>query len=587
MLDLLVRDGTVIDGTGQAPRRRADVGVKDGLVAGIGELSEQAVRTIDADGLIVAPGFVDLHTHYDAQLLWDPTASPSLEHGVTTVVGGNCGFALAPVRPEDRAYIARMLSRVEGMPLASLEAGIDWEWVDFGQYLDRLDGRTAVNAGFLAGHSSIRRAVMGEDSASEPATDDQIQDMSRLLEASLRSGALGFSTSRAQTHHDMDGRPVPSRAAEDDELVALASVVGRHEGTQLEVILPGCLDGFSDEEVQLLGELSLAGDRPVNWNVLTVSSFAPEAWVDQLEASSRAAERGASVLALMLPQGMRIRLSFLGGMVLDALPGWNEVFELAVDERIRALSDPQVRGRLERGAASPEAGLLGGLARWDRLVLLETFAPANRLYEGRTVGSVAQERGQAPFDVLCDIVTADGLRTGLQPPMPPEDDAVWRARADAVRDARTVVGGSDAGAHLDMMCGATYSTGMLAELVRRRQLLSWEEAVHQLTDVPARLYGLRRRGRITEGWSADLVIFDPEVIGHGPDRTLDDLPGGASRLSAEAIGVEHVFVNGVEVLHHGVTTGALPGRTLHSGADTETVTAGQAVSRQGGSKEDE
>ncbi|KAA0236468.1 MAG: Adenine deaminase [Acidimicrobiales bacterium] len=580
MLELLVRNGTVIDGTGEAGRR-AHVGVKDGLVVDVGEPAEQAALTIDADGLIVAPGFVDLHTHYDAQLLWDPTASPSVGHGVTTVVGGNCGFALAPVRPDDRSYIARMLSRVEGMPLTSLEAGVDWQWVDFGQYLDRLEGRTAVNAGFLAGHSTIRRAVMGEDSVTEPATDDQIEAMTGLLEASLRSGALGFSTSRAKTHHDMDGHPVPSRAAEDEELVALASVVSRHEGTQLELILPGCLDGFSDEEVRLMTELSRAGNRPLNWNVLTVSSFAPDAWVGQLEASSRAAEEGASVLALMLPQGMRIRLSFLGGMVLDALPGWNEVFELAADERVRALSDPRVRARLERGAASPEAGLLGGLARWDRLVLLETFAPANRRYEGRTVGSVAQERGQAPFDALCDIVVADGLRTGLQPPMPPEGDAVWRARADVVRDRRTVVGGSDAGAHLDMMCGATYTTGMLAELVRHRQLLSWEEAIHQLTDVPARLYGLRRRGRVAEGWHADLVVFDPEAVGHGPERTLDDLPGGASRLSAEAIGVEHVFVNGVEVLRHGVATGALPGRTLHSGTDTETVTAGRAVDDQG------
>ncbi len=570
MLDLLIRSGTVIDGT-SAPARQADVGVRSGRVVSIGDVDEPASRVLDATGLMVAPGFVDLHTHYDAQLFWDPTASPSPLHGVTTVIGGNCGFSLAPAGPEHSGYLSRMMARVEGMPLPALEAGLDWAWSSFGEWLARLEGRLGVNAGFLAGHSTIRRAAMGDRAVGSEASAEEVQAMVAALKDAMAQGALGLSTSQAHTHHDGEGQPVPSRAAQRSELEALARAVAEHPGTTLELIVPGCLNGFSDEEVELLGSLSLLANRPANWNVLGVSAMNPAGAEHQLAASDAAAERGAKVVALTLPHTMKIRLSFENGAILDGLPGWRETLALPIPERIAALSDPEVRRRLDQGAHSKDAGIIGALANWKMLRFDEIFDPSNADCEGRSVGEVAAERGQSPFDAMLDVVVTDRLRTGLRPPIP-ETEADWELRAKVWQDPRTVIGGSDAGAHLDVMCGAVYSTALLGEGVAKRGLLSWERAVHELSDVPARLYGLRDRGRLVEGWWADIVVFDPEKVGHGPERTRDDLPGGASRLYAEARGIEHVIVNGTEIVAGKAFTGDLPGALIRSGRDTYTVT---------------
>jgi N-acyl-D-aspartate/D-glutamate deacylase len=574
MLDLLIAGGTVIDGTG-SPGRRADVGIRGGRVVAIDQrVDDRAARTIDATGLVVAPGFVDLHTHYDAQLFWDPTASPSTLHGVTTVVGGNCGFTLAPCGPEHADYLMRMMARVEGMPLPALEAGLSWDWTSFGDWLGRLDGRTAVNAGFLVGHSALRRVVLG-DAAHERATGAQVAQMARLLEDALDAGALGFSSSQAHTHNDGEGDPVPSRGASNDELVALARALEAHPGTTLELILAGSLGRFSDEEMELMAAMSVAAQRPLNWNVLGVSALDPDGWRHQLKASDYAADRGGEVVALVMPHAMRIRLSFLSGFVLDGFPGWAPVMGLPVEERIAALRDPEVRRRLDESARSPEAGLLRGLANWANLELAETFAPENKRFEGRTVGDVARETGAAPFDALLDVVCADGLATGLRPPSMGDDPASWAERATAWLDPRTIVGASDAGAHLDMMCGAIYSTSLLGPAVRDHRLLSLEEAVRQLTSVPATLYGLVDRGVLRDGAWADITVFDPATVGYGPERTRHDLPGGAPRLFADATGVERVLVNGVEVVTGGVPTGDVPGIVLRSGRDTTTVVPGR------------
>ena len=571
MLDLLIRGGTVVDGTG-APARSADVGVRDGRIVTDVD-GESATRTVDADGLVVAPGFVDLHTHYDAQLSWDPTASPSIFHGVTTVIGGNCGFTLAPAGEQNADYLMRMMARVEGIPVEALSTGLPWDWTSYEDWLGRFDGNIAVNAGFLVGHCALRRTAMGAEAIERDATDDELAEMQRLLADALRAGGLGFSSTQSNTHNDADGRPVPSRVASAAELIALAGAVRDHPGTTLEFITAGCLSGFSDAEVDLMTSMSVEADRPLNWNLLGVSAANPDFHNQQLAASDKAAERGGRVIALTLPHVMRIRLSFLTGFVLDGLPGWRETLHLPVPERLRALSDPEVRQRLKAGADSPEAGMLRGLAKWERLDLAETFAPETASYTGRSVGDVAAERGVDPFDALLDIVVADELRTGLHPALPEGDADDWKMRAEVWRDSRTIVGGSDAGAHLDMMCGAIYSTALLGSAVRDRQLLTLEEAVHQLTDVPARLYGLRGRGRIETGAHADFVLFDPQTVGHGPERTRNDLPGGAARLYADALGISHVIVNGVEVATDGTATGASPGTLLRSGRDTETVHA--------------
>jgi N-acyl-D-aspartate/D-glutamate deacylase len=574
-MTVAVRGGTVVDGTGALPVR-ADLVIEGDRVTSIAAGNGKAADTdtvIDATGLLVAPGFVDLHTHYDAQLSWDPTASPSPLHGVTTVLGGNCGFSLAPLTPEGAEYISRMMARVEGMPLAALRAGLPWDWGSFGEWLGRFDGRIAVNAGFLVGHSTLRRLVMGERAVGGAATAADIDAMVSALHAALDEGALGFSTSQVHTHNDGDGQPVPSRAASREEMERLAAAVREHEGTTVELIVPGCLNGFTEDEIDFLSTMSLVADRPVNWNVLGVSAMNPDGAWSQLSAGTAASDRGATVVALTLPHTMQIRLSFEHGAILDGLPGWREVFALPFDQRIAAFSDPETRRRLDAGSQSDEAGILRHLAQWNRLVFEETFAPENKCVEGRSVGEVARERGVGPFDALLDVVVADGLRTGLRPPIG-ESEEDWVLRAQAWQDPRAIVGGSDAGAHLDTMCGAIYSTSMLGDGVRARGLLSWEQAVRQLTDIPARLYGLRDRGRLVPGSFADVVVFDPATIGHRAIRTRDDLPGGASRLYAEAVGVQHVLVNGTEIVRNGEFTDAVPGRVLRSGRDTDTVHAG-------------
>ena len=567
-----IRGGTVVDGTGAAAVR-ADLLIDGGRVVRVGPDVGAADAVVDAAGLMVAPGFVDLHTHYDAQLFWDGHASPSPLHGVTTVLGGNCGFSLAPTAPEHVDYLARMMARVEGMPLRALVAGLTWDWTSFGDWLGRLDGHIAVNAGFLVGHSALRRLVMGSRAVGGRATPEDLDAMVAALHQALAEGALGFSTSQVHTHNDGDGQPVPSRAADRLEMEELAAAVREHSGTTVEIIVPGCLNGFTADEVDLLATISLLADRPVNWNVLGVSAMNPGAAWSQLDAGAEAARRGATLVALTLPHTMQLRLSFEHGAIIDGLPGWREVFALPVDERVAALADPGVRRRLDAGAQSDEAGILRHLAQWDRLVIDEVFAPSNKGAEGRTVGEIARARGVTAFDALLDIVVADRLRTGMHPPIP-ESEEDWALRAEVWRDPRAIVGGSDAGAHLDTMCGAIYSTSMLADGVRRRGLLSWEEAVHQLSDVPARLYGLRDRGRLAPGAWADVVVFDPDRIGYGPVRTREDLPGGASRLYAEAEGIEHVLVNGTTIVERGEFTTERPGRVIRSGIDTDTVHAG-------------
>ncbi|MGZ6911468.1 MAG: N-acyl-D-amino-acid deacylase family protein [Acidimicrobiia bacterium] len=572
MVDLIVRGATVVDGTG-SPGRIADVAVDDGRIVGVGAVDAAATRTIDATGLVLTPGFVDPHTHYDAQLFWDPSASPSNVHGVTTVIGGNCGFTLAPLHAEDADYLRRMMAKVEGMPLAALEHGVDWSWETFGDYLDRLEGAIAVNAGFLVGHCAIRRYVMGAEAVGRAATPDEIAALVRELETAIAAGGLGFSTTLSKTHSDGDGRPVASRWAGEDEVLALCAAVRGHEGTTLEGIIDGCLDQFSDDEIELFAKMSAAGNRPLNWNVLTVDSRVPERVTRQLSAADRAAELGGRVVALTMPVLVPMNMSFLTYCALFMLPGWGDVMNLPVPERMARLRDPETRAWMDRRANSDEAGVFRRLADWRHYVLGDTYAPANDGLKGRTVADVAAERGTAPFDTLVDIVLADDLRTILWPIAPDGDQASWDLRKDVWTDPRAMLGGSDAGAHLDRMCGAPYTTRFLGDMLRGRQLLPLERAVQMLTADPAQLFGLRDRGVVREGARADLVVFDPDTIGSEHATLVADLPGGTARLTAGALGVHHVFVNGVETAADNRATGATPGTVLRSGRDTETVTA--------------
>jgi N-acyl-D-aspartate/D-glutamate deacylase len=563
MTELVIRGGLVVDGTG-GPGRVADVAVTAGRVEVVGDVGGTAGREIDARGKVVCPGFVDIHTHYDAQLLWDPTASPSVHHGVTTVVGGNCGFSIAPLGPGDAEYVQSMMAVVEGMPRAALEGGGPWTWRSFAEYLDRVDGGLSVNAGFLVGHSTVRRVVMGEDASTARADADQLEAMCRLVGESLAGGALGFSSSLGEGHLDGDHRPVPSSSAGFDEFVALAGVLRQHPGTTLEFI--PSIGPIPAERVDLMADMSLAADRPLNWNLLG-SLASEEIWEGQLTASDVAAARGAHVVALALPDMMRMRSNTL----LPGLPGWRDVMALDPTGRRAAAADPTTRATLRAGAEQVAARAIGVLTDFS---LMEVAEPTSA-WVGRSLGSIAQERGTDVIDVLLDVVLPDDLTlSAVLPSLTPSlgrSDAGWAARVAVWKDPRVMLGGSDAGAHLDLMCHANYPTRVLGEVVRERGLLGLEEAVAMMTDRPARHYGLRHRGRVAPGWYADLVVFDPTTVDSEPARLVDDMPGGGRRLVAGSAGVAHVVVGGEEVVIDGEATGARPGRVLRSGTDTDTV----------------
>jgi N-acyl-D-aspartate/D-glutamate deacylase len=572
MIDLAIQGATVVDGTG-APAHVANIGIATGRIALITPEAIDAIETIAAAGKVVCPGFVDIHTHYDAQLLWDPDATPSPLHGVTTVLGGNCGFSIAPLGPDDAAYVKHMMAQVEGMTLAALEGGGVWDWHSFGEYLDRLEGNIAVNAGFLAGHSTLRRAVMGEAATASAATPEQLDEMVDLLHASLAAGALGFSSSLGEGHVDGANRPVPSRAATFAEFIALAGALREHPGTTLEFI--PTVGPIAPERMDLMADMSLAADRALNWNLLG-SLAGTEIYEDQLRASDVAAARGAHVVALALPDMMRMRASTL----LESLPGWREVARLDPAGRRAAMTDAPTRAKLRAGAERGIDQALGVLSDWSLMEIAPTAGADAEPWVGKSLTEVAAVRGTDIVDVLIDIVLADRLALSVVlPSLTPSlgrSDAGWAARVAVWKDPRVVLGGSDAGAHVDLMCHANYPTVVLGEVVRDRALLSLETAVQMMTSVPARLYGLRGRGRIAVGCAADLVVFDPTTIASNPARVEHDLPGGGERLSATARGIDRVLVAGVPVVVDGETTGARPGTVLRSGVHTETMTLAMA-----------
>ena len=572
MLDKVIRGGTVVDGTG-SPSRVADIGIKDGRIVAIGVVEQDAAEVIDATGCIVTPGFVDPHTHYDAQLLWDPTASPSSVHGVTTIIGGNCGFTLAPLIPGDADYLRKMMSKVEGMPLAALENGTDWSWETFAEYLGRLEGNISVNAGFLVGHCAIRRYVMGPAAVGAEASIEHIAGMRAELAKSIQSGALGFSFTNSTSHSDGDGEPVASRWATHDELIALCEEVGLHEGTTLEGIVPGCLDRFADDEIELLGLMSAAANRPMNWNVLTVDSREADRVPRQISAYDRSIELGGKVVALTMPVQVPMNMSFSSFCGLWLLPGWQQILGVPVAERIQRLQDPDTRVRMLENSLSQAAGVFRRLADWGDYIIGDTYSAANEGLKGRIVRDVANERGMSSFGTLLDIVIADELKTILWP-TPQDDDAEsWKMRAELWQDGRAMIGGSDAGAHLDRMCGAPYPTRWLADCIRGRKLVPVEFAVKMMTSQPAKLFGLVDRGELREGACADVVVFNPDEIGSEDAMLVTDLPGNSSRLTAGSFGVKRVLVNGVTIVENGVANGAVPGTVLRSGKDTYTVPA--------------
>lgn len=486
---------------------------------------------------------------------------------MTTVIGGNCGFTIAPLsgREDDADYLMKMLARVEGMPLAALREGVPWNWTSFAEYLDSMEGTLSVNAGFKVGHSAIRRVVMGPDSTRRAATQEEQDAQIALLRSCLDAGALGFSSSWARTHNDANGDMVPSRFAERDEIVALAGVCREFSGTSLEFI--PCVGDFEDWAIELMADMSAAAQRQLNWNVMVANAKNIDDCYAKLRAGDAAAERGGKVVALTVPMNIGVRLSFAGGFVLDALPEWEGPMFAPHAQKLELLSDPESRRRLDELAQ--QDGPLRNIANWGAKIIFDTVAPENEQYRGRNVAEIAEAEGKGAFEALCDIAVADDLKTSFGNHAPLESAEDWKARVDLWRDGRAVIGASDAGAHLDLLASFHYATHMLGNAARGG-FISFEDAINLITDVPARLYGLTERGRIQQGWHADLVVLDPDTVATEDLHMRYDLPGGAGRLWAEAAGIDHVICGGATVVNDGTFTAARPGTVLRSGRDTAT-----------------
>jgi len=492
---------------------------------------------------------------------------------VTTVVAGNCGISLAPIDSSTTDFLVGLLSRVEAIPLAALQQGLAFNWETFGEYMAAVEHcEPAVNIGFLAGHSAIRRYVMGPAGSERSATQEELATMRAVLADALSSGAMGFSSATAATHRDGTGTPTPPTFATNEELVALAGVCRDFPGTSVEFIPASAAYGFIPEEYDLLTAMAHAAGRPLNWNTVLLNYPAiPDIHERQLASADRASAAGAVVVPMMIPHNFRVRTDLLESDVgFRSLPEFEGLFDLAPAARVRALADPDVRRRLHESLGHVPIGATAMFC--DSLgehLVSDSGSAALQSVIGRPVAELAEESGQSVLDVMLDLAVISELDVGFVRHLVPTATAAERAkRAKVLRDPRVVLGASDGGAHVRGVLNVEYSTASFAELVRQEPVFSVEELVHEFTDVPARLYGLVGRGRLQEGFHADMVVFDPDRIGASAVRMVRDLPGGASRLDSHGLGIEAVIVAGEEIVHDGQFTGHRPGRVLRSGADS-------------------
>jgi N-acyl-D-amino-acid deacylase len=556
--DLKIVGGTIVDGTG-APGRLADLGIAGGRITAIGEAPGGAREVIDATGKVVCPGFIDIHTHYDAQILWDRSLSISPWHGVTTVVIGNCGFGIAPARPEHRSLLVRTLEKVEGMSVEALEAGLgqDWGFESFPQYLDLLEaGGTAINVAAMIGHTPLRLYVMGRDAAERAATPDEVGRMRALAQEALEAGALGIATSKLSTHVGFEGRPVPSRLAGFDEVRAIASaipVVGH--GIIQTTLGPGLL---FDELEQLARETG----APICWTALLAGfAFSKSSHRDLLDRNAALMARGIAITPQVSPRPLNFEFQFREPFALEGMSLFKPVSAAPFDEKRRLYQDPGFRAAFRErwDSAWPE------LRHSFQMMVVTQFDPDPSLEE-RLAVEVAAQRGVHPVDLVLDMALATQLEARFRMPLANHDES---AVAELLQDPRTVVGLSDAGAHANQLCDACQATDLLGRWVREKGVLSLENAVRMLTSRPADVFGIKGRGRLAAGLAADVVVFDPATVAAGPLRRVRDLPGNADRLVSDAIGVEAVVVNGTVIRQAGVdrpSDGQLPGRLLRKGA---------------------
>jgi N-acyl-D-aspartate/D-glutamate deacylase len=526
--DVVIRGGTVFDGSG-APGRVADVAIADGVIREIGP-QLRGERELDASGCAVAPGFIDIHTHYDAQVFWDPALRPSSYHGVTTVVAGNCGFTIAPTRPEHRDVIVRTLENVEDMDPATLTAGICWEFETFPEYLELVRRRgTVLNFTAYIGHSALRLYVMGDAAYERAATADEISRMCDLVREALDAGAAGFSTSFSFAHRGIDGKPVPSRFAARDEVDALFAAVGR-AGRGVVLATPGEQCSYPD-----FYEVQARIGRPFTWPLFAAPGGAH---AKQLKLHEQSVPRGANVWPQVTSRPLTMQFTLADAYNLNVAPVFGELLKVGRALRMAAYRDPAWRS-----LAAADLDRVPMRPRWETFEVSES----NKFPElqGRRVADLARERACSPFDVMCEIAVAEDLETRFRAYIANDDvDAV----ADLLTHDHVVLGLSDAGAHVDQLCDAPLYTDFLGKWVRERSLMPLEKAVRKLSGEPADMFGFARRGYLREGCWADVCVFDPLTVGPGPLRRVRDFPADAERLTAEEpTGVRHVLVNGTPI----------------------------------------
>lgn len=555
--DLKITGGTIIDGTGK-PGFVGDLGIRNGKVAAIGKAEGPAATTIDARDRAVSPGFVDVHTHYDAQVLWDRMLSISPWHGVTTTVIGNCGFGVAPTRAAHRKLILQTLEKVEGMSLDALQAGLGdaWPFETFPQYLDTLERRgTAINVAALFGHTPLRLYVMGEASTERAATTDEIAAMKKLVREAMEAGAIGFGTSMSVSHNGYAGKPVPSRQATIDEMDALVSVMGEMKRGLMQITIG------REFSTRAMAEVSRKYGIPVTWTALLSYLYGPGGHRKQLDLAAEQRKAGALVIPQVSCRPLNFEFTFAEPFIFDVMKFMNELTvedARAPGARRRAYADPVWRRKF--------TAELTPLFRhwWDRTII--AWAPSAKELEELPLAVAAGKLGKDPVDLALDLALADNLQARFRMAVMNFDEAEV---AELITDPNTIIALSDAGAHASQLCDACYSTHLLGHWVREKKTFTLEQAVHNLTQRPAEMFGISDRGILAEGRPADIVVFDPKTVGPGPLKRVYDLPAGADRLVSEANGIDAVIVNGALIRRDGRDAVAaddrLPGRLLRNG----------------------
>ncbi|HTX02426.1 MAG TPA: amidohydrolase family protein [Candidatus Acidoferrales bacterium] len=554
MYDLILKDARVVDGTGR-PQYQADVGIEGDRIAAIGEISGPAREVIDAGGRVLSPGFVDVHTHYDAQITWDPGASPSPSLGVTTVVMGNCGFTIAPAPPPLRSLIARNLAVVEGMSLKALEHGIDWSFESIPEYLAMLRSKGFVpNVAVFAGHSTLRTAVMGEAASKRPANDEELAEMRALLSEALDAGAIGLASTQSHSHFGDGGAPMPSRLADEREFRTLIGTLGEI-GRGVFMITGG--PGTSGE---FLEEMAATTRRPIIWAAALHSTADPERCYGLLRRCAEATDRGHSMYAQVSCQPLTMEFTLCNAYPFGSYDLWAELRGGKPDVVRRKVTDPEFRNALRNAFAQRQRGKLF-YGDWKRVWISAVGETRNNALEGFTIAEVAERQRKDPLDVFFDLALDENLATMYSAHvLNYDEDAVEKLLKDDV----SIIALSDAGAHLTFLCDAGYGLHMLGHWVRERKSFTLEDAIRRITSWPAEIYGIRDRGRIAVGAHADMLLFDPDTVGVSRPRRAHDLPGGDSRLIRDGVGVAGVWVNGTRVVTDNVPVhnGHRPGRLL-------------------------